>query len=145
MPLRSPELLSEATREREALSAEQDTTLRRALGLVYHWLGPHAGHGRMIFDAQRGTLAEQPRTLGSQGGQALDVRVFLAGFIGDKAGEDGSQVGDDLASALKGQRLRLGPFLHDVSSALKRASIPMQASARPNRQALQKAHCGRIS
>lgn len=31
------EFLSEATREREARSAEQDTALMRALGLAHHW------------------------------------------------------------------------------------------------------------
>lgn len=37
-PLDAPqEFLSEATREREARSAAQDTALMRALGLAYHW------------------------------------------------------------------------------------------------------------
>jgi dihydroorotase-like cyclic amidohydrolase len=37
-PLDAPqEFLSEATREREARSAAQDTALMRALGLAHHW------------------------------------------------------------------------------------------------------------
>lgn len=37
-PLDAPqEFLSEATREREARSTEQDTALMRALGLAHHW------------------------------------------------------------------------------------------------------------
>jgi hypothetical protein len=37
-PLDAPqEFLSEATREREARAAAQDTALMRALGLVHHW------------------------------------------------------------------------------------------------------------
>ncbi len=47
-PLDAPqEFLSEATREREARSAAQDTALMRALGLAHHW--------QRLLDEQRAT------------------------------------------------------------------------------------------
>ena len=51
-PLDAPqEVLSEATREREAREAAQDSALMRALGLAYHW--------QRLLDEQRvATVAE---------------------------------------------------------------------------------------
>ena len=63
-PLDAPqEFLSEATREREARSAAQDTALMRALGLAHHWQ-------RLLDEQRAASVAEIAEAEGIDLGQA---------------------------------------------------------------------------
>lgn len=67
-PLDAPqEFLSEATREREARAAAQDTALMRALGLAHHW--------QRLLDEQR--AASVAEIAEAEGMDATQVRRVM--------------------------------------------------------------------
>ena len=67
-PIDAPQqFLSEATREREARAAAQDTSLMRALGLAYHWQ-------RLLNEQRAASVAEIAR---AEGMDVTQVRRLL--------------------------------------------------------------------